>query len=60
VIEKIKELGRKDSLIFHKIGLSAGAIVGVVLGLIISEHADEYEVEVLEEVADGAEKNKSE
>ena len=55
-MEKLKELGNKDPLIFHKVGLGAGAILGVLLGMIISEKADDFEVEIIEEVIDGAEK----
>lgn len=58
MLEKIKDLGRKDPLIFHKIGIVGGGVIGVLLGMFISDRADQYEVEVLKEiVTDGPEKN---
>ena len=44
MIEKLKN----DELIFHKIGLIGGAIVGVIIGFIVSDQADNY-VEIIEE-----------
>lgn len=54
MLEKIRDLADKDPLIFHKVGLVVGGTFGILLGLIISERADQYEVEVLEK-EDGAE-----
>lgn len=34
----------KDGLLFHKIGLLVGAIVGVLIGFVVSAEADKYEV----------------
>jgi len=56
MLEKIKELGKKDELIFHKIGMIAGGVLGILLGLVISEKADQYEIEELEEIIDGSTK----
>ena len=49
----------KDGLFFHKVGLILGVIAGVLLGLIVSDRADRFEIEEtkVEEVAvDGPEK----
>ncbi len=53
MFEKLKELARKDELIFHKMGLGVGALSGILLGMMISAKADEYEVEIIEEASDG-------
>jgi len=52
-LEKIKELIKTDPLLPHKIGIVAGAAIGVVLGFIVSDKADQYEVRIIEEVTDG-------
>lgn len=55
MIEKFE----KDGLFFQKVGLIFGAVGGLVLGLIISDRADQFEVENIteEEVSiDGPEK----
>lgn len=58
LIEKLTELGKKDPLLFHKLGLTLGSIFGIVVGLVVSDRADQYEVEELvEEVINGAEKD---
>lgn len=41
----------KDGLFFHKIGLILGTIGGLLIGLVVSDRADQYQVEV-EEVPD--------
>lgn len=58
MLEKLTELAEKDPLLFHKLGLTLGGIFGLVLGLVVSDRADQYEVEeIVEEVVDGAEKD---
>lgn len=58
MFEKLTKLAEKDPLLFHKLGLVLGGIFGIVVGLIVSDKADQYEVEELvEEVVDGAEKD---
>lgn len=54
MLEKLKQ----DELIFHKAGLIIGAVVGVLLGLVVSDRADRYEIPVEEEaIVDGPEKD---
>lgn len=53
MIEKLKELAVKDELLFQKLGLGLGAATGLLIGMIISAKADQYEVRVIEEVTDG-------
>jgi hypothetical protein len=58
MFEKLTNLTEKDPLLFHKIGLALGGIFGLLVGLVVSDRADQYEVEeVMEEVVDGAEEN---
>ena len=58
LVEKLTKLAEKDPLLFHKLGLTLGGIFGIVLGLIVSDRAEQYEVEELvEEVVDGSEKD---
>ncbi len=58
MLEKLTELAEKDPLLFHKLGLTLGGLFGLVLGLVVSDRADQYEVEeIVEEVVDGAEKD---
>ncbi len=62
MVEKLTKLAEraaeKDPLLFHKLGLALGGIFGILVGLVVSEKADQYEVEELvEEVADGTEKD---
>jgi hypothetical protein len=47
MLEKLKNL-KNDELFFHKIGLVGGAVVGVIIGFIVSDQADNY-VEIIEE-----------
>jgi hypothetical protein len=53
MIDKLKELGKKDPLIFHKLGLGTGAIIGILIGFMITDKAEQWEVQVIEEVTDG-------
>lgn len=53
MLEKFKELAKEDELIFHKLGLGIGAVLGLLTGMIISAKADEYEVQIIEEATDG-------
>ena len=49
----------KDELFFHKIGLISGTILGLLIGLMVSDRADQFDVETAkeEEVSiDGPEK----
>ncbi len=55
LIEKLKELAEKDPLLFHKVGVALGGVVGLVLGLVVSDQADQYDVEIIEEVPNGTE-----
>lgn len=41
----------KDGLFFHKVGLILGTIGGLLIGLVVSDRADQFEVEVTEENA---------
>lgn len=41
----------KDGLFFHKIGLILGTIGGLLIGLVVSDRADQFEIEVTEETA---------
>lgn len=50
----------KDSLFFHKVGLIFGTIFGLLIGFVVSDRADQFEVEeinVEEVLTDGPEKN---
>ncbi|MCK4787426.1 MAG: hypothetical protein KAV87_26950 [Desulfobacteraceae bacterium] len=58
MFEKLTELAKKDPLLFHKLGLMLGGIFGIVIGLVVSDRADQYEVEeIIEEVVNGTEKD---
>ena len=55
MIEKFKN----DPLFFHKIGLLLGTVSGLLIGLVVSDRADQFEIEEIkkEEVSiDGSEK----
>lgn len=43
------------NLRYQVVGLVTGAVAGVLVGLIVSDRADQYEV-IIEEVVDGEEK----
>jgi hypothetical protein len=47
MLERLKNL-KNDELFFHKIGLVGGAIVGIIIGFVVSDQADNY-VEIIEE-----------
>ena len=55
MFEKLKVLAEKDPLLFHKVGIVLGSAVGLVLGLVVSDRADQYDVEMLEEAPNGTE-----
>jgi len=52
MLEKIKN----DELIFQKAGLVIGTIVGLVLGFVVSDRADQLESIKEEVIVDGPEK----
>lgn len=53
MLEKLEEIVKTDPLLPHKVGMILGAVIGLVLGLIVSDKADQYEVQIIEEVTDG-------
>lgn len=55
MIEKLTELAKKDPLLFHKLGVGLGSAVGLFLGLVVSDQADQYDVEIIEETPNGTE-----
>lgn len=55
MLEKLTKLAEKDPLLFHKLGIALGSAVGLVLGLVVSDQADQYDVEIIEEVPNGTE-----
>ncbi len=58
MFEKLTGLAEKDPLLFHKLGLTLGGILGLVVGLVVSDRADQYEVEeIVEEAVNGTEKD---
>jgi len=56
---KLNEFIKNDELLFHKVGLLVGAIMGVLIGGVVSKRADDFELiinqeqEKEEEVLDG-------
>lgn len=54
MLEKVRERGIQDPLFFHKIGLLVGGFAGLLTGLVISDRADKFELQ-LEEMTDGQE-----
>lgn len=46
MLEKVRERGHQDPLFFHKIGLAGGAFVGLFIGLLISDRAENYDKEI--------------
>ena len=47
----LEKFAKDDELFFHKAGLILGTIVGVALGFVVSDRADRYKVEEIEEEA---------
>ncbi len=41
----IEKFAKKDDLFFHKIGLLLGTSIGFLIGLVISDRADQFEIE---------------
>ena len=54
MLEKVRERGIKDPLLFHKIGLVAGGFAGFVVGMFISDRA-----EGTEEIVDDSQEESS-
>lgn len=52
MLEKVRERGIQDPLFFHKGGLFLGGLLGLLAGLVISDRADKFEIQ-LEEMTDG-------
>ena len=55
MIEKLKNIVDGDGLFFQKAGLILGAVVGVLIGFVVSDRADKSVIETYEEVDDGPE-----
>lgn len=50
---------KEDDLFFHKVGLLLGAVAGLLVGLVVSDRADQFEIEETKEEEasiDGSEK----
>lgn len=45
MLEKVRERGIQDPLMFHKIGLALGSLIGFAVGMFISDRAEEVEIE---------------
>ena len=41
----IEKFEKKDDLFFHKIGLLLGTGIGFLVGLVVSDRADQFEIE---------------
>ena len=41
----IEKFEKKDELFFHKIGLILGTVAGLLIGLVVSDRADQFEIE---------------
>jgi hypothetical protein len=57
----IEKFAKKDGLFFHKIGLILGIIAGFLIGLVVSDRADRFEIEEAKEkevAVDGSEKDR--
>jgi len=53
MFEKLQKVVDKDDLFWHKVGLAVGTFVGFLVGLVVSDQADQF---IVEEVVDeGAE-----
>ncbi len=55
MLEKVRERGVQDPLLFHKIGLLFGGLGGLLVGLFISDRANEFDMTEaeIEETIDG-------
>lgn len=53
MLEKVRERGHKDPLLFHKIGFAVGSLSGLIIGLFISDSAEKFDL--AQEVQDGTE-----
>ncbi len=45
----IEKFEKKDELFFHKIGLLLGTTFGFLIGLVVSDRADQFEIEETKE-----------
>ena len=45
----IEKFVKKDELFFHKIGLLLGTIGGLLIGFVVSDRADRFEIEEAKE-----------
>lgn len=41
----IDKFAKKDGLFFHKVGLILGIVAGFLIGLVVSDRADRFEIE---------------
>ena len=56
MFEKLLE----DELFFHKVGLISGTVIGLLIGFVVSDRADRFEIEnikIEEVVVNGSEKS---
>lgn len=55
MLEEVRKRGVQNPLLFHEIGFVVGSLAGFLVGLIISDRANEFDMaEVqLEEMTDG-------
>ena len=44
-----EKFAEKDGLFFHKIGLLLGTITGLLIGFVVSDRADQFEIEEIKE-----------
>ncbi len=45
----IEKFAKDDGLFFQKIGLLLGTIAGLLIGLVVSDRADQFEIEETKE-----------
>ena len=43
-MEKLKELSREDPLLWQKVGLVGGVVMGILVGFVVSDRADRDEL----------------
>ena len=53
MLKKIRDYVTNDELFIYQVGAVLGAIFGILIGLIVSDRADAYEI-LDEEVEDGS------